>query len=62
MATNDVDQDALAEQWGAALDSQDPEAAAAEGGHAAIVVLCRDWIRASRRRVRVTGGPLELVF
>jgi len=26
----DVDQDALAEQWGAALDSQDPEAAAAE--------------------------------
>ncbi len=30
MAANDVDQDALAEQWGAALDSQDPEAAAAE--------------------------------
>jgi flagellar motor switch protein FliM len=30
MAQSDVDQDALAEQWGAALDSQDPEAAAAE--------------------------------
>ncbi|MDR3467760.1 MAG: flagellar motor switch protein FliM [Xanthobacteraceae bacterium] len=30
MAGNDVDQDALAAQWGAALDSQDPEAAAAE--------------------------------
>jgi flagellar motor switch protein FliM len=30
MAPGDVDQDALAEQWGAALDSQDPEAAAAE--------------------------------
>jgi flagellar motor switch protein FliM len=27
---DDVDQDALAEQWGAALDSEDPEAAASE--------------------------------
>jgi len=30
MAPGDVDQDALAEQWGASLDSEDPEAAAAE--------------------------------
>ncbi len=30
MAPDNVDQDALAEQWGASLDSEDPEAAAAE--------------------------------
>jgi flagellar motor switch protein FliM len=30
MADDNVDQDALAEQWGASLDSEDPEAAAAE--------------------------------
>ncbi|MEW6643620.1 MAG: flagellar motor switch protein FliM [Pseudomonadota bacterium] len=30
MAPGDVDQDALAAEWGAALDSEDPEAAAAE--------------------------------
>ncbi len=30
MAPGDVDQDALAAEWGASLDSEDPEAAAAE--------------------------------
>jgi flagellar motor switch protein FliM len=44
MAPGDVDQDALAEQWGASLDSEDPEAAAAEAaGNELTEAMAEQW-------------------
>jgi flagellar motor switch protein FliM len=64
MAPNDVDQDALAAQWGAALDSQDPEAAAAEAAANELTeAMAEQWaamVDESSRGLSATSGERVL--